>query len=1141
MMLGKVMVFVAKTTYLIQTLFPDPGGFTMRLSKFFWITALASITATACSDSKSNDNVSKISSESAFDPKPDNTTSIEAQLKRFKGQTEFLSPDESNWGGIFARAASAEGGSRSIQESDIFKIGNEGSKLLYLLNNYRGLQVVSYADGPDAPKLVGRAAATGNYPDDMYFDSQSKRILVLENVYASADSEYYSYSTEQSRLLAYNVNDNANPFISQTLNLEGSIRESRIVGNVLYVATTVRPSYDQNQNTSKGLIYSFNISGNELQQVDVVTLSAPVAFGETMNIVETKIGNELKYYLVAVLADYSNWSWFAKSPIEVIDISDVNGDIKPLMVVESKGDVSERSQTTIQNGSLIVTSNFNNASNLLRIAVESFVLPTADSKVIDSFEADFRKISIERLVRKKKAELATQNLNPQDIEDQVAAFKIDIETNGDYAIKGIFVSKADAGTSLSKLAADDTITFGSTQGLSARLQDVRYEGNLLYAFWVPANNIDPLDVIDISKPSTLKHLSHLEFDGWIQRAIPVTYKGKHYIIGLGWVIPSVNNDAMRRYPQAMLFEVIAEEGKPLVTKVISQKNLSSSSVWANFDTSDKNIEFRMTSESNGMLLYPFSSWTANSYTSGGQMIGIDLAKIDTDAANVFNPGSILKGDESWLRRIFSNPEIDRINTFTDMSLATFDPNGQTDQFVEATNILELARNLVGYLTFEKNGKALGIQVVSNDNWWTRDETSTSSLRIVNAATADAEKAQVLATIEIPGTYVDSMIERGNRLLVLTKTWNRTTDNWTQEAKLVEIDLNQNPESMTITSTAELGTAESMEYYGGEQLKNILRLKDGTLVVTFDGKGFLVGQSAGSSISVTNINAERCKPSTAINAHFHQFDGRLWTHYVEKVEDQARANYSFHRHFIAEVSTDGSTCSVPVNVPGLPRAIGSNGLIVTQDERVIDIVEHDRGENSWYETKTEKVLSSLRLLPADRKATLVDLFDAEDSEISSLQTLPNGQLLFVESTQKPDYWFHSSARGGMWPDHRPVSGQENRLAILGADEEFNFTKRSYALNLSSILHATAVATKAVGDNVLIVTKQGSSYTLWQLDNNWVLTKLKLKAIGATESADKAVVPGWYYSSNGEQINVNSAGSSLEIVSGYFGVYQFTIVR
>ena len=1116
----------------------------MRLSKFIWITALASIAATACSDSKSKDNISTISSESAFDPKPDSTTSIEAQLKRFKGQTEFLSPGESHWGGLFTRAASAEGAadSRSIQESDIFKIGTEGSKLLYLLNNYRGLQVVSYADGPDSPKLVGRAPATGNYPDDMYFDSLNKRILVLENVYATSDADYYDYSSQQSQLLAYNVSDSANPFVSQTLRIEGAIRESRIVGNVLYVATTVRPSYDQNQDTSKGYIYSYNISGSELQQVDVVALSAPVGYGETMNIVETKIGDELKYYLVAFLADYSNWSWFGKKPIEVIDISDANGDIKPLMIVEAKGDVSERSQTIIKNGALIVTSNFANAANLLRISVESFVLPTTDAKTIDSFEADFRKLAIERLVRKKQAELAASGLSPQDIEDQVAALKVDLEVNGDYAIKGVFVRKGEAGSSLSKLVADDTLTFGSTQGLSARLQDVRYEGNLLYAFWVPANNIDPLDVIDISNPSNLKHLSHLEFDGWIQRAIPVNYNGKHYIIGLGWVIPSVNNDNMRRYPQAMLFEVIAEEGKPLVTKVISQKNLSSSSVWANFDSGDKNIEFRMTSESNGMLLYPFSSWTAESYTSGGQLIDIDLAKIDTDAANIFNPGSILSGDESWLRRIFSNPEIDRINTFTDMSLATFDAKGQADQFVEATNILELARNLVGYLTYEKNGKSFGIQVISNDSWWRRDATSTSSLRIVNGVKADAEKSEALATLEIPGTYVDSMIERGNRLLVLTKTWNRTTDNWTQEVKLLEIDLNQSPETMTITSSADLGSANNVEHYGEEQLKNLLRLKDGTLVVTFDGKGFLVGQSAGSTISVTDINADRCKPSTAINAHFHQFDGRLWTHFVEKVEDTSRANFSYHRHFVAEVSTDGTTCSVPVNVPGLPRMIGSNGLVITQDERFIEVIEHDRGEHAYYETKTEKVLSSLRLLPADRKASLVDLFDAEDREISSLHTLPSGQLLFVESTQKPQYWFNSFSRGVMgWPGRRPVNGQENRLAILGADDEFNFTKRSYAMSSTSALHATAVATKEVGNNLLAITKQGSSYTLWQLDSSQVLTKLKLKAVGATEASDTATVPGWYYSSNGEQINVNSAGTSLEIASGYFGVYQFTIVR
>ena len=82
----------------------------------------------------------------------------------------------------------AAGGKRDIQEADIFKIGKPGSKLLYLLNNYRGLQVVSFAKGEDQPELLGRVEATGNWPDAMYFDAAHDRLIVLENNYQSNDS-----------------------------------------------------------------------------------------------------------------------------------------------------------------------------------------------------------------------------------------------------------------------------------------------------------------------------------------------------------------------------------------------------------------------------------------------------------------------------------------------------------------------------------------------------------------------------------------------------------------------------------------------------------------------------------------------------------------------------------------------------------------------------------------------------------------------------------------------------------------------------------------------------------------------------------------------------------------------------------------
>ena len=68
---------------------------------------------------------------------------------------------------------------RLVEESDIYKrVGN----LLYVLNHYRGLQIIDLTDF-DHPKVVGRAPIFG-YPRDMYVRGTNAYVIV---------SDYYSY------------------------------------------------------------------------------------------------------------------------------------------------------------------------------------------------------------------------------------------------------------------------------------------------------------------------------------------------------------------------------------------------------------------------------------------------------------------------------------------------------------------------------------------------------------------------------------------------------------------------------------------------------------------------------------------------------------------------------------------------------------------------------------------------------------------------------------------------------------------------------------------------------------------------------------------------------------------------------------
>jgi len=138
-------------------------------------------------------------------------------------------------------------------------------------------------------------------------------------------------------------------------------------------------------------------------------------------------------------------------------------------------------------------------ANILRIAVESFKFPTDSSEVISQDEAKYRTLHIDREYAKVERELRAQGITGEALENMLKDAKAELLADSELGLQGRFVKTQSESSShaLVKPVADSVITVGSTQGLSANLQDVRYDNNLLYAFWVPANNIDPLDVFDI--------------------------------------------------------------------------------------------------------------------------------------------------------------------------------------------------------------------------------------------------------------------------------------------------------------------------------------------------------------------------------------------------------------------------------------------------------------------------------------------------------------------------------------------------------------------------------------------------------------------------------------------------------------------
>ena len=116
-------------------------------------------------------------------------------------------------------------GDREVVESDIWKLSGD---TLYVFNQYRGLQVIGMSD-PDQPTLLGglNLAAQG---EEMYTLGDQHTILLASNPCV------WVPDGPQSKIVIARV-DPMPPSIAATIPLAGTIRESRLIGSVLYVAT----------------------------------------------------------------------------------------------------------------------------------------------------------------------------------------------------------------------------------------------------------------------------------------------------------------------------------------------------------------------------------------------------------------------------------------------------------------------------------------------------------------------------------------------------------------------------------------------------------------------------------------------------------------------------------------------------------------------------------------------------------------------------------------------------------------------------------------------------------------------------------------------------------------------------------------
>ncbi|HET7755404.1 MAG TPA: beta-propeller domain-containing protein [Anaeromyxobacteraceae bacterium] len=142
-------------------------------------------------------------------------------------------------------APTAEGGdatssTRAVEEADVYA---RAGSTLYVLNAYRGLQIVDLSDLA-APKLVGRSPV-GGVPVDLYVRDGVAFVLTRDRVeYAVDPASGALRAWTGSKLWAVDVANPASPQVLAELPIEGTLSATRIVGDVLYVVSDRRSSWN---------------------------------------------------------------------------------------------------------------------------------------------------------------------------------------------------------------------------------------------------------------------------------------------------------------------------------------------------------------------------------------------------------------------------------------------------------------------------------------------------------------------------------------------------------------------------------------------------------------------------------------------------------------------------------------------------------------------------------------------------------------------------------------------------------------------------------------------------------------------------------------------------------------------------------
>ena len=255
---------------------------------------------------------------------------------------------------------------RDVVESDIWQV--DGDRM-YFFNQYRGLQIIDISNA-DSPVITGTLALPAS-GEQMYVLDDSHVALLAR------DTCNYFGGGAESRVVIAEVTDGV-PSIVASIPVSGSIRESRLVGTALYLASQSFRQFEE-INEKTGDAEQRWEWGTKVSSHDLSVPSTPVRREEHWIPGSGHVIHATSEYLfVSTQGVGSRW-W--QSRIEVIDISSPDGTLTPLSEIRPSGQVLDKFKMHVSGDVFTVISEVRSASLITRLETFDMSNPVRPAKL----------------------------------------------------------------------------------------------------------------------------------------------------------------------------------------------------------------------------------------------------------------------------------------------------------------------------------------------------------------------------------------------------------------------------------------------------------------------------------------------------------------------------------------------------------------------------------------------------------------------------------------------------------------------------------------------------------------------------------------------------------------------------------------